>query len=206
MTEPTKPKVTPARVTTSGTVPRGRSKAAAKPAKPAGTRAATSAVAVAPIDHVEISQGGASSIEATSVSIIQGGAGTVDARTIDVRQGGIGRANATDIAVSAGSIGLARGERVSVEMGAVGVAIADDVRVTQSMSGFVAGRGEVTVDQSLVSTLIADRVTLRQPSAVLVVIARQVDGAVRPLLDWRGAVALGAAMGVVVGLVRLGRR
>jgi len=157
-------------------------------------------------DRIEISQGGAERVEATSVSITQGGIGSADARTIDIRQGGIGSASATDIAVSQGSIGYARGGRVSVEMGAVGAAIGDGVRVTQAMSGFVAAQGEAIVDQSLVSTLIADRVTIRQPSAVLLLIARQVDGTVRPLLDWRGALAAGAVAGIVIGLLRLGRR
>jgi hypothetical protein len=207
VTDPTKPKVTPARVKASGTAARGRAKAPAKTAETA--EAAEAAKAPEPpvrAELVEISQGGAGRVEATSVSISQGGIGTADARTIDVRQGGIGRASATDIAVSAGSIGFAQGERVSIEMGGVGVAIGDDVRVTQSMSGFVAARGEATVDQSLVSTLIADRVTIRQPSAVLVLIARQVDGTVRPLLDWRGAAALGAVAGLVIGIFRVGRR
>ncbi|HUP55685.1 MAG TPA: hypothetical protein VM408_09280, partial [Methylomirabilota bacterium] len=157
-------------------------------------------------DRVEISQGGAERVDATSVSITQGGIGSADARAIDVRQGGIGRASATDIAVSQGAIGYAHGERVSVEMGAVGAAIGDEVRVTQAMSGFVGAQGEATVDQSFVSTLIADRVTIRQPSAVLLLIARQVDGTVRPLLDWRGAVAAGAVAGLVLGILRMGRR
>lgn len=201
MTEPTKPKVIPARVTTSGAAPRGRPKAAGKtpPAEP-------NAPGIVRADRLEITQGGVDRVEATSVSIIQGGIANAAARTIDIRQGGIGRAKATDIAVSAGSIAIARGERVSIEMGGVVAAIGDDVRVTQSMSGFVAARGETTVDQSLVGTLIGDRVTIRQPSAVLVLIARQVDGAVRPLLDWRGVAALGAAVGVVIGLFRIGRR
>jgi hypothetical protein len=91
-------------------------------------------------------------------------------------------------------------------MGAVGAAMADELRVTQSMSAIVAAKGEATVDQSLVSTLIADRVTMRQPSAVLLLIARQVDGTVRPLLDWRGALAAGAVAGIVIALLRFGRR
>lgn len=222
------PKVTRARVKTSGAAPRGRGKPATKTeavSKPttkaaAGPPAATlkpaaplvpvpmalSETGIVRADRIEISQGGAERVEATSVSITQGGIGSADARTIDIRQGGIGRASATDIAVSQGSIGYARGERVSVEMGAVGAAIGDEVRVTQAMSGFVAAQGEATVDQSLVSTLIADRVTIRQPSAVLLLIARQVDGTVRPLLDWRGALAAGAVAGIVIGLLRFGRR
>ena len=227
--EAPKPKVTRARVKTSGAAPRGRPKAATKTgtapkqaakaaatAPPAATLKPASPLVPVPMalsetgtvraDRIEISQGGAERVEATTVSVTQGGIGSADARTIDVHQGGIGRANATDIAVSAGSIGFARGERVSVEMGAVGAAMADEVRVTQSMSAIVAAQGEATVDQSLVSTLIADRVTMRQPSAVLLLIARQVDGTVRPLLDWRGALAAGAVAGIVIALLRFGRR
>jgi hypothetical protein len=184
-TEPTTPKVTPARVKTSEAI------------TPPETLKA---------DRVEISQGGADHVEATSVSINQGGIGTVAATNIDVHQGGIQRATATDIAVSQGGIVLAQGDRVTLEMGGVGAAVGDEVRVTQSMAGFVASRGDATVDQSLVNTLIAGRVTMRQPSAVLVLIARQVDGTVSPLLDWRGAIAAGAAAGFVLGLFRAIRR
>ena len=223
-----KSKVTRARATTSGVAPKGRPKSATGAAAAAAKRAtkATAGTAVGPgravavvpepevtdpadvvrADRVEISQGGAERVEATTVTVSQGGIGSADARTIDVRQGGIGRASATDIAVSAGSIGFARGERVSIEMGAIGAAVGDEIRVTQSAAGFVAAQGDATVDQSLVSTLIADRVTIRQPSAVLVLIARQVDGTVRPLLDWRGALAVGAVAGLVIGLLRRGRR
>jgi hypothetical protein len=214
------PKVVRAHAKTSGRAPRSRSKASTPPATKPALKAVMlgPATAIVPAleadvddttvraDRVEISQGGADRVEATTVSITQGGIGTADARTIDVRQGGIGRASATDIAVSQGGIGFAQGERVTLEMGAIGVAIGDEVRVTQSTAGYVAARGDATVDQSLVSTLIADGVTFRQPSAVLVLIARQVDGTVRPLLDWRGALAAGAVAGILIGLLRRGRR
>jgi hypothetical protein len=221
------PKVTRARVKTSGEARRARAKGAPKAGSapkaarkgastPPALLAPASALVPVPMgiadretvraDRVDISQGGAERVEATTVTINQGGIGSADARSIDVRQGGIGRASATDIAVSQGSIGFAQGERVSVEMGAVGAAIGGQVRVTQAMAGIVATQGEAVVDQSLVSTLIADRVTIRQPSAVLVLIARQVDGTVRPVLDWRGALAAGAVAGLVIGLLRSGRR
>lgn len=183
--EPPKSKVTPARVKTSEAAP-----------PPETVRA----------DRMEISQGGADRVEAASVSVSQGGIGTAIATTIEVRQGGIGQATATDIALSQGGIGFARGGRVSLEMGGIGAAIGDDVRVTQAAANLVAARGDVTVDQSLISTLIGYRVTFRQPSAVLLVIAGRVEGSVRPLLDWRGGLAAGAAAGLVIGLFRLGRR
>jgi hypothetical protein len=183
--EATKPKVTPALVKTSDAAP-----------PPEPVRA----------DRVEITQGGADRVEAESVSITQGGIGNAVATTVDVRQGGIGQVSATDVALSQGAIGYARGDRVSLEMGAIGAAIGDDVRVTQAMAQLVAARGDVTVDQSLVSTVIGYRVAFRQPSAVLLLIAGRVDGSVRPLLDWRGGLAAGVAAGIVIGLFRVGRR
>lgn len=192
--EPTKTKVTPESKKTKVTPARVKTSEAAPP--PGTVRA----------DRVEITQGGADRVEASSVSVTQGGIGTAVATTVDLRQGGIGQASATDIAVSQGGIGFARGDRVSLEMGAVGAAIGREVRVTQAMANIVAANGDATVDQSLVSTLIGNRVTIRQPSAVLILIARQVDGSVRPLLDWRGALAAGAAAGLVLGLFRAGRR
>jgi hypothetical protein len=183
-TAETKPKVTPARVKTSEAAPPGTVRA----------------------DRVEISQGSAERVEASSVSVRQGGVGTAVATSVDVRQGGIGQASATDIALSQGAIGFAQGDRVSLEMGAIGAAIGEEVRVTQAMANIVAARGDMTVDQSLVSTLIGYRVTLRQPSAVLLLIAGRVDGSVRPLLDWRGGLAAGIAAGLVLGLFRMGRR
>ncbi len=205
--EPSKPKATRARVKASD-----RTAVGPGPVLTAGDDAPgddaldRSGAGLVKADRVEISQGGAEHVEATSVSVTQGGIGRADATTIDVHQGGIGRATATDIAVSSGGIGLAQGQRVSVEMGGVGVALGGEVRVTQAAAGYVVARRDVTVDQSLVSTLIGDHVTIRQPSAVLVLIARQVDGSVRPLLDWRGALAAGAVAGIVMGLFRMGRR
>jgi hypothetical protein len=43
---------------------------------------------------------------------------------------------------------------------------------------------------------------VRQPSLVGLLLANRVDGDVRTLLDWRGALAAGAAIGLVVGLLR----
>ena len=129
----------------------------------------------------------------------------VEADAVEVHQGAIGRVDATEVAVSQGAIGAARGDRISVQMGAVGAAIGRDVRVSQGAAGAVLAQ-EVSVDQSIVRTLVAQQVEFRRPSAVLVLIAQRVTGDVRVLLDWRGALAVGAAFGVVAGLFGRGRR
>jgi hypothetical protein len=83
----------------------------------------------------------------------------------------------------------------------MGAAIGAENRVVQSMANIVAG-GESTVDQSLVGALLGGRVTLRQPSAIGILIAGRVEGTVRPILDWRGALAAGIAIGLISRILR----
>ena len=52
--------------------------------------------------------------------------------------------------------------------------------------------------------MIANEIHAERTTGVMLLIARRVDGDVRTLLDWRGALAVGAAFGVVVSLFRRG--
>jgi hypothetical protein len=139
-----------------------------------------------------------------SLRIERGGIEQATAQQVEVRMGGIGQLEADDVFVSWGGIGAARADLVSVEFGSVGAALADELRVSQGSVGFAAAR-DVNVEQSFVRTLIAQNVRISRPSAVLLLIAGRVEGSVRPLLDWRGALAFGAAFGLVSALVRKGR-
>jgi hypothetical protein len=94
---------------------------------------------------------------------------------------------------------------VSLERGVIGAAFGKEAHLVQSMSNVVMG-GETTVDQSLVGTMVSGHVTVRQPSAIGVLIAGRVEGSVRPILDWRGAIAFGAAYALVRGILHRSRR
>ncbi len=181
--EPAAPRIRRARVRSSERV--------------ADTTVASDAVAVAS----DPAAGSGQVVSAPSVSIVQGGADTVHAGSVDVREGGISRAIADDIALSKGGIGVARGGRVSTEFGANGLTVADEARLSQSIGGIVLAN-DTTLDQSLVRTLVTARATFRQPSGVVVLIAGRTDGQVRPVLDWRGALAAGAAFAVVASILR----
>jgi len=213
---PTSPELTPvmkvtrARATTSG-VPR---KAAAPRVKavtvsPASNGAGGAAADAAAPDgsvsgrpsNVSIYQGGADSVTGDSVTITQGGASIVNATSVDVRQGGIANAQAEDIHVSMGGVALARADRVSVEMGGLGIAFAREAHLTQGGARTVVAQ-DVRVDQGLIGTAFAGRVTFERPSGVFLLLAGKTEGPVKALLDWRGALAFGAAMGVIVGLLR----
>jgi hypothetical protein len=56
----------------------------------------------------------------------------------------------------------------------------------------------------MAGSVVAANVTLEKQTGAFLVMARKVEGDVRTVLDWRGALAAGAALGIVVGL--LGRR
>ncbi len=134
----------------------------------------------------------------------RGGIAEASADSVEVRMGGIGALDADEVFVQWGGVGAAKAQRVSVEFGSVGAAMAGELRVTQGLAGTVLAR-EATIEQGIVRMLLAQRVEIKRPSAVLVMIAQHVSGEIRPLLDWRGALAFGAAFGLVSGLVRAGR-
>ena len=129
----------------------------------------------------------------------------IQADAVEVHQGGIGRVDATTVTVTQGGIGAARADRISIQMGGMGAAMGREVSVSQGGAGTVLAQ-EARIEQSFVRTLVAQRVEIRRQSAVLVLIAQRVSGEVRVLLDWRGALAFGAAFGIVAGLLGRGRR
>ena len=162
-------------------------------------------VAAAPTGHLELVEQGARDVTVGTLSIRQGGVNVAHADSIDIRQGGITRAEGGSISVTQGGIALARADRVSVGMGAVGLAVGGDVSVTQGFARSVIAR-DVHIEQGGARTVIANTARFDRTSGALVVIAAKAEGNVRTLLDWRGALAFGAAFGLIAGLVRRARR
>ena len=144
------------------------------------------------------------SVDVDELNVQQGRIGTATARAVTVRQGAIGRVTAENVLLTQGAIGGARTRQLSVELGALGGAIAGEARVRQSYVQGILAR-DVSLEQAGARTVIANHVTMGRQSGALVVIARTVEGDGRALLDWRGALALGAAVAVVSALLR-GRR
>ncbi len=137
--------------------------------------------------------------------IERGGIEHATAQQVEVRMGGIGQLEADEVFVSWGGVGAARAKQVGVEFGSVGAALAGELRVSQGSVGVAAAR-EAVIEQSFVRTLIAQDVRITRPSAVLLLLAARVEGSVRPVLDWRAALAFGAAFGLVSALVRRARK
>ena len=158
-----------------------------------------------PVEAASAPEPAPPSVGIASLRLERGGIAEATADTVEIRLGGIGALDADEVLVQWGGIGAARAQRIGVEFGSVGAAMAGEFNLTQGYAASVLAR-EATIEQGFVRTLIAQRVHVTRPSAVLVMIAQHVSGEVRPLLDWRGALAFGAAFGLVSGLVRLASR
>ena len=96
---------------------------------------------------------------------------------------------------------FARADRVSVDMGAMGLAVGNEVRLTQGFAQSILAR-EVRIDQGGARTILAGNVVFERNAGTLMLLAGRVEGNVRTVLDWRGAIAFGVVFGLVVGLLR----
>lgn len=114
-------------------------------------------------------------VRADHVEIVQGGANSIDAQTVTVQQGGAGNVRAREVTVTQGGIGIARAERVSLS------------------------------DRSGAFAVVADDATVDESSNVVLLIARNASGTVRPLIDWRAAAAFGGAIALVTAVLRRAR-
>jgi hypothetical protein len=200
MTDPTPAeptKISRARATTSD-VPRRASRSSTN-----AVQDGPASIVPKPVraENVQIQQGGADHVEGDTVSVTQGGITSVNANRVSVQQGGIAYAQADDISVSMGGVALARADRIDVDLGGVGLAVAREAHLTQGVARTVIAQ-DVRLEQGLVGTMISGTATFARPSGVLMLIAGRVDGPVKALLDWRSALAFGAAFGVAWGIIR----
>ncbi len=111
-------------------------------------------------------------VRAENVTISQGGASNVDATTVSITQGGAARVLAGDFSISQGGVGLAQTEQLTVNEG------------------------------GSVFAVFADEANVADGGSVFMLLARSTSGDVRPVLDWRAALAFGAAFALALRILR----
>lgn len=202
---------TKAAKTPQATHPR-RAATGAPPPDTAQEQPAVSADAVAAPVGAEVA-GGPASAAAPAPAVMPmlaptRGTGSIDRLEVDVLEfdrGAIGGVRAGDVAVRQAVVGGIAAGHASVEMGLVSGIAARDVTVQQgAVRGVLAQR--VHVEQAVVRSVVANQVTTGPTTGILVAVARQIDGEAKILLDWRGGLAFGAALGAFLALIALGRR
>jgi len=111
-------------------------------------------------------------VRAESVTISGSGANSIEAQSVSISQGGAAQVRATDFSVSQGGVALARAEHLTVNEDASAFAV------------------------------LADSAEVHEGANVFLLVARSVSGDVRPVLDWRAAVGLGAGLAIALRLLR----
>lgn len=163
---------------------RARSRRKAVAGKPAGAGQVTPVTMAAP----EVVEDGAS----------------METDHAEIRLGAVGRVHSEQVSVHQGAIGMARSDQVSVERGAVGAAMANHVELSRGYARSILAR-QVQLDRAAARVVIAADVRASQ-TAIMFLVARRVSGEVKVLFDWRGALAFGAAAGVVFAILSRVRR
>ncbi|HXR27614.1 MAG TPA: hypothetical protein VN771_07105 [Candidatus Baltobacteraceae bacterium] len=99
---------------------------------------------------------------------------------------------------TAGQVSLANltAEHAEINQGAIAHAQVQDLAVRQGAVALVQSSAHVRLDQSAVGAVVGDQVELGAGSVAFLVVAREVHGDVKPLIDWRGALAFGVALGL----------
>jgi hypothetical protein len=137
-------------------------------------------------------------------AVLEDGA-SLETDQVEVRLSGVGRVEATTVNVDKGAIGAVRADSLSVDQGVIGAAMAGTVEINRGYARSILAR-QVQLDRAAARIVIAADVHANQ-SAAMFLVARRVDGEMRVLFDWRGALAFGAAAGLVIALLsRLRRR
>ena len=113
-----------------------------------------------------------SDVRADHVEISQTGAQHVEAQTVAINQGGAAQVRAKEVTITQGGVALARAERVELR---------------ESSSAFAVMADEAQVDAG---------------ATVVLLVAGETSGEVRPLLDLPTALAIGAGFGLAVTLLR----
>jgi hypothetical protein len=129
----------------------------------------------------------------------------IEVERLDFERGAIGGVKATDVAVRQAVVGGIAAGRASVEFGLVNAMAAREATLQQGVVRGVVAQS-VHLEQAIVRSVVANRVETGPTTAIVVALARRIDGEARILLDWRGALALGAVLGVAYAAVRLLRR
>jgi hypothetical protein len=132
-----------------------------------------------------------------SVLIRQGIAQSVEANTLTIRQGGVGISHAGQVDLNSGGSLWSTSEVMNLSNSSSAVLVSKGTStIDQSAVQVLAAAGSVSMDQSAVGVMAARDVSIEN-SAVVFLIAKNVQGNVIPLFGPREAAVFGAVAGLV---------
>ena len=109
--------------------------------------------------HLPAGMAASGDVRAENVTLDQGGARDIEATTVSITQGGAARVRAQQMSLSQGGVAVARTENLTVGEGGSAFAV------------------------------MSDQATVNEGGSVFLLVAGEVNGDARPVLDWRSGLA-----------------
>jgi len=144
-------------------------------------------------------------IEAEFVKIRHSSVRAVEGGHIEMQQVGALTIDGERIEVTQGAAGILRGNDVSLNQSISALTAGNNTALNFSFSPMVISKNETVVNKSAAGVMVAMNIK-SENSASVFMIANRVEGNVTTLLDWRGALAIGAVFGGIWGLFSIFRR
>ncbi len=113
--------------------------------------------------------------------------GDVHAQNVNLSQGGARDIQATTVSITQGGAAQVHAEQMSLSQGGAAIVHADNFTLNEGGTAFA---------------VMSDQATVNEGSNVLLLVAGEVHGDARPLLDWRSALALGGGLVIAWRLIR----
>ena len=111
-------------------------------------------------------------VRGENVTVHQGSAQSIEASVVNITQGAAATVNADELSVEQGGVALARAQQLTVKADSSAFAV------------------------------YAEKATVEEGANVFLLISPSVDGEVRPVLDWRSALAIGGGFALAVSILR----
>ncbi len=144
-------------------------------------------------------------IEAEFVTIRQSSVRAVEGGHVEIQQVGALSIDGERVEVTQGAAGVIHGAEVNLNQSISMLTAGNAATVNSSFSPAVLCKEKATIDRSAVGIMGAREIKAENASSILM-IANRVEGEVTTLLDWKSALALGAAVGGALGFLSLFRR
>ena len=138
-------------------------------------------------EFINVKQSKVRSIEGGHIELQQVGALTIDGEKIDVSQG---------------AAVVLKGQELSLNKSISAVSFSDNISMNYSFSPISIAKDNMDIEKSAVGIMISKEIKAQNTSS-LITIAKNIEGDVTTMMDWRSALAFGAALGGILGLVRL---
>lgn len=138
-------------------------------------------------------------VSAEVINVTGSAIDTVEAEFVHIHQGGANRVVASEVELRTGGAMSIEAETVAMR-DSVGIVLRGNTLVAENCGAAAVVAEDLTFNHSRTILATADRADMTGSSAVIL-IAREVNGSVEPMLDTRGAILAGAVSGIAAGLV-----